>query len=184
MIMGNNGIDYTITEMTWHYITGPDSIYPEEYTVLFPEKHTESDDVLVCDTLFGIFIDRRRDGEWMSKFRKHKDPKVVHYIYAWAYIPKPKGAPMNDCLPKPPHCPRPIRKCITDYGPYGEAIIQWFIENKYELWESYSTSDRLYSYEPLYQYFSAISLDEYNRVTTDEEKTEFTRYKSSRLENC
>lgn len=49
---------------------------------------TESDRVLVWDSLYGAYIDSTRNGKWRSEQRGGYQPQVVHGIIAWMPIPK------------------------------------------------------------------------------------------------
>lgn len=49
---------------------------------------TESERVLVWDSMYGAMIDYTRNGEWRSEKRGGYQPQVVHGIVAWMPIPE------------------------------------------------------------------------------------------------
>ena len=49
---------------------------------------TESDRVLVWDSLYGPGIDATKNGIWMSEQRGGYKPQVIHGIIAWMPIPE------------------------------------------------------------------------------------------------
>ena len=53
-----------------------------------PHEWTESDRVLVWDSLYGPGIDATKNGIWMSEQRGGYKPQVIHGIIAWMPIPK------------------------------------------------------------------------------------------------
>ena len=48
---------------------------------------TESERVLVWDSMYGPFVDSTRNGKWMSEKRGGYQGQVVHGIIAWMPIP-------------------------------------------------------------------------------------------------
>jgi hypothetical protein len=60
----------------------------EEDTKQGHYEWTESDRVLVWDSLYGPGIDSTRNGKWRSEQRGGYQPQVIHGIVAWMPIPE------------------------------------------------------------------------------------------------
>ena len=60
----------------------------ESYTLQGHHEWTESDRVLVWDSIYGAQLDSTRNGKWMSEQRGGYQGQVIHGIVAWMPIPE------------------------------------------------------------------------------------------------
>ena len=84
-----------IFKCLWHPITRYSNDFPQEREVKFSATpRTESDEVVVWDSFYGPRIDKRVNGEWLSK-KIEREQKVIsasvfHYDVAWLPITSPE----------------------------------------------------------------------------------------------
>lgn len=84
-----------IFKCLWHPITKYSNDLPQEREVNFSKTpRTESDEVVVWDSFYGPRIDKRVNGEWLSKKiereRKVISASVFHYDVAWLPLTYPE----------------------------------------------------------------------------------------------